>query len=66
MDATMQKVITALQWQGSSRADINTALHDFALLPNLLDMLDNGQRCFMVPEFKSNGGQGFKQSSSFK
>jgi hypothetical protein len=66
MDATIQNSIAKLQWQGSPAEMIAQVLHDFDLLPTLLDVLGNGQRRFMVPHFTPNGGKGFRQSSSYK
>jgi hypothetical protein len=66
MEATIQGAISALKWSGCPREEIAKTLHDFDLLPTLLDVLENGQRCFMVPNFHPNGGRGFRQSTSYR
>ena len=51
LEATVRNNIKELQWRGSPAGEITFVLHDFDLLPNLLDVLGNGQRRYMVPEF---------------
>jgi hypothetical protein len=51
LEATVRNNIKELQWRGSPAGEITFVLHDSDLLPNLLDVLGNGQRRYMVPEF---------------
>jgi hypothetical protein len=66
MDAVVLDSIKKLQWRGAPKEIIADRPAAFPLIHKLLDMLENGQRCFMKKEFKPNGGLGFRQSTSYK
>jgi hypothetical protein len=66
MDAVVLESIKKLQWRGAPKEVIAARLAAFPLIHKLLDMLENGQRCFMKETFKPNGGLGFRQSTSYK
>jgi hypothetical protein len=63
---TLNERIKSIRYRGLDRKDFVDSLESYPLAPNLLDLMDHGQRAFMKPNFKPNGGLRFKQSKSYK
>jgi hypothetical protein len=62
---TLARRIDGIKYRGLNREQLVDSLSGYPLSDNLLDLIDHGQRAFMKPTFKPNGGERFKQSKSY-
>lgn len=63
---TLQYYTNLLKFQGHSLDQLIQLTANYKYGKNLLDILQNGQRALMKPEFKPNGYKRYRQSSSYE
>ena len=61
----LQQSINKLKYQGINKNKLHKLSETFTQGSNLMDIMSYGQRAIMIPEFKPNGGNGYKQSKSY-
>lgn len=55
-----------LRWKGASSQLIQTEARLYEHKEALVDLLSNGVRSFTKPDFRPNGGEGYRQSKSYR